>query len=96
MGPCYVPHVHARTLLSTVALAGASSSLHSWSMKAGPALEHRGNVLIGAHCVKKHAAANRCLFFAGFWRPKCQTQGGRAGGGWAFSLFLFPRHQGRA
>jgi hypothetical protein len=45
--------VSARTLLSVVALAGASSSLHSWSIRAvAPALEHDlVKALTGAHCV---------------------------------------------
>jgi hypothetical protein len=46
--------VCARTLLSAIALAGASSSLHIWVMRAvGPALEEHDLVkaLTGAHCV---------------------------------------------
>jgi hypothetical protein len=46
---------HARTLLSTDALAGASSALHSWSMRAGPALEHLFKALTGAHCADGRA-----------------------------------------
>jgi hypothetical protein len=42
----------ARTLLSAVALAGASSSLHSWSMTAGPALEHLFKAFTGVHCMR--------------------------------------------
>jgi hypothetical protein len=51
---CMRARAHARTLLSAVALAGASSSLHSWSIKAvGPALEVHDltKALTGAHCV---------------------------------------------
>jgi hypothetical protein len=48
----------SRTLLSAVALAGASSSLHNWSIRAvGPALDEHDLVkaLTGAHCMEVHA-----------------------------------------
>jgi hypothetical protein len=56
----------ARTLLSAVALAGASSSLHSWSIRAvGPALEVHDltKALTGAHCmgVSDQSRVGSCL-----------------------------------
>jgi hypothetical protein len=46
-------YAHAPTLLSVVALAGASSSLHIWSTRATLTLEEHDFVkaLTGAHCM---------------------------------------------
>jgi hypothetical protein len=72
---------HARTLLSAVALAGASSSLHSWSIRAvGPALEVHDltKALTGAHCsgVRDQSRVGSCLHSMMLASRKPHTQRG--------------------